>query len=224
MNFFDIQNIFFTLGGKDVSFLEFICVIAGLTCVVLAGRNNKFNFWIGYLYNILLFILFWQQHLYAAMLLQPVAFIINGFGHWRWTHPSRGEESADDKRALKVSILSASERVWYLVFVIIAGVLWGLVLSNLGTKWGPDTFSTDPNPFLDAFVLMLTFLAQFLSAQKKFECWFVWLVVNATNIILYISAGMVFMPIVSALYLVNGIWSLITWYRIYKRDNNLGNK
>jgi nicotinamide mononucleotide transporter len=66
---------------------------------------------------------------------------------------------------------------------------------------------------------MLTLLAQFLSAQKKWDCWLVWLVVNVWNILLYVSAGLVFMPIVCALYLINGVWSLITWYRLYKNNN-----
>ena len=47
MGFFDIENIAFTLGGTGVSFLELLGVIAGLTCVVMAGRNNKYNFWVG---------------------------------------------------------------------------------------------------------------------------------------------------------------------------------
>ena len=69
------------MGGTGVSWLELVSVIAGLTCVVMAGRNSKYNFWVGYLYNILLFMLFWQRHLYSAMLLQPIAFSINAFGH-----------------------------------------------------------------------------------------------------------------------------------------------
>ena len=65
---------------------------------------------------------------------------------------------------------------------------------------------------------MLTLLAQFLSAQKKWDCWIVWLMVNIANICLYLSAGLSFMPIVSGLYLINGIWSLFTWYKLYKRN------
>ncbi len=99
---FSIDNILFTLGGNGVSLLELLSVIAGLTCVFLAGRNNKYNFWVGYLYNILLAMLFWQRHLYSAMLLQPISFCINAFGHWRWTHPHSGEESSFDNNSLKV--------------------------------------------------------------------------------------------------------------------------
>ena len=49
MNIFDINNIAFTMGGAGVSWLELVGVITGLTCVVLAGRNSKYNFWVGYL-------------------------------------------------------------------------------------------------------------------------------------------------------------------------------
>ena len=204
------------MGGAGVSWLELIGVIAGLTCVVMAGRNNKYNFWVGYLYNILLFMLFWQRHLYSAMLLQPIAFAINAFGHWRWTHPKEDEKSAGDASALKVSRLDM--KVWCvaLTVVVAAGAVWGYVLSQLGVRWGVGTFSPDPPPWLDSFVLMLTLLAQFLSAQKKWDCWIVWLVVNIANITLYLSAGLVFMPIVSALYLINGIWSLWTWFKLYR--------
>ncbi|MBQ2006968.1 MAG: nicotinamide mononucleotide transporter, partial [Bacteroidales bacterium] len=52
---------------------------------------------------------------------------------------------------------------------------------------------------------------------KKFECWIAWLFVNIANLTLYISAGLVFMPIVSALYLINAVVSLINWYKLYKK-------
>ncbi len=216
MDFFSIENIAFQMGGTGVSWLELLGVIAGLTCVVMAGRNCKYNFWVGYLYNILLFALFWQRHLYSAMLLQPIAFAINTYGHWRWTHPRSGEQSSADASALKVSRLSMQGWCAALTAVVVAGAVWGFVLSRLGTDWFTDIFSADPTPWLDSYSLMLTLLAQFLSAQKKWDCWIVWLVVNITNITLYLSAGLVFMPIVSALYLVNGIWSLWTWFRLYK--------
>ena len=68
---FSIDNIFFTLGGQSVSYLEMCSVVAGLSCVFLATRGKVANFWVGYLYNILLFMMFSQKHLYSVMLLQP---------------------------------------------------------------------------------------------------------------------------------------------------------
>ena len=54
--------------------------------------------------------------------------------------------------------------------------------------------------------------------MKKWDCWIAWLFVNISNLTLYLKAGLVFMPIVSCLYLVNGIWSLFSWYRLYRKN------
>ena len=64
---------------------------------------------------------------------------------------------------------------------------------------------------------VLILVAQLLSALKKWDCWVAWLVVNVTQIALHLSVGNVLMPIVSGLYLVNGIWSLYGWMKLYRR-------
>lgn len=187
---------------------EIISAVLGLSCVFLAGRGKKANFYIGYIYNIFLFVLFWRQNLYSAMILQPVAFAINAFGHWRWTHPREDEVSASDGKSLKVSRLSLSHWMIAIGLILVCGAGWALFLKE----------TADPSPWLDSYVLMATFLAQYLSAQKKWECWIVWLVVNVANIALYISAGLYVMPVVSLLYLINGVWSLLTWRKMYKSE------
>ncbi|MBR1539005.1 MAG: nicotinamide mononucleotide transporter, partial [Bacteroidales bacterium] len=59
------------------NWLDLISSVLGLTCVFLAGRGSKYNFWVGYLYTAALFFLFWQKNLAASLLLQPVSLGIN---------------------------------------------------------------------------------------------------------------------------------------------------
>ena len=80
----------------------------------------------------------------------------------------------------------------------------------------PDVFPTARAPFLDAFVTAFILLAQYLSAQKKIDCWGAWLVVNITNITLYIKAGLVFMPLVSAGYLILAFFGFAMWRKQMK--------
>lgn len=200
-----------------MSIIEVISALLGLSCVFLAGRGSKYNFWIGYAYNAFLFILFWRSHLYSAMLLQPVSFAINLYGHWRWTHPEQEELSAADGKSLKIGALSKAQIGWLLFGAAVAGALWALALKWLPQRW-PSVFAPDPQPWLDSYLLMATLLAQLLSARKCWECWIVWLVVNAANIVLYISSGLYVMPLVSALYLANGVWSLVSWLKKYRRN------
>ena len=80
-----INYSLFTLGNDyPVLLIDLIASVLGLTCVFLAGRNSKYNFWVGYLYTVALFLMFWNKNLYASLLLQPVSLAINILGHWRW--------------------------------------------------------------------------------------------------------------------------------------------
>lgn len=200
-----------------MSWVEIISAVLGLTCVFLAGRNSKYNFWVGYVYNVFLFVLFWRQHLYSAMLIQPVAFAINAFGHWRWTHPREGEQSSRNAASLKVRRLPGRELLVLLAIVLVAGTLWAFALDRLPVLW-PSVFAPDPSPVLDSFLLMVTLLAQYLSAQKYLECWQVWWIVNGANIALYLIAGLVAMPVVSAVYLANGVWAYFNWKKLYSNE------
>jgi nicotinamide mononucleotide transporter len=154
--------------------------------------------------------MFWNKNLYASLLLQPVSLAINVLGHWRWTHPRSGEESAADSTALKVSKLTWAERAIAISAVFVVAGLWGWILNRL--------FPADPHPFLDSLVTVLILMAQLLSSLKKWDCWIAWILVNIAQIALHLSVGHVFMPIVCTLYLINGIWSMITWNKLYNKN------
>ena len=209
-----INTVLFTLGGKPVLLVDFVSSLLGLATVFLAGRNSKYNFWVGYLYTAALFLLFLHRNLYASLLLQPVSLVINMLGHYRWTHP-KPEETSDGK-TLNVSSLNWMWRIYCVVGVLVVAGLWGWSLDRL--------FPADPHPYLDSCVTVLILLAQLLSALKKWDCWIAWLLVNITQIALHLSVGNMLMSVVSALYLVNGIWSLFTWTRLAHGAQQVDNK
>ena len=193
-----------------MTWVEIISAALGLSCVFLAGRNSKYNFYVGYVYNAFLFVLFLHQHLYSAMILQPISLAINAYGHWRWTHPKEDERSAADSGSLKVGNIPPRHVALYVAAVLGAAVAWAFVLKFV--------FDDPANPCLDSLMLMLTLCAQYLSARKYWECWIVWLLVNVGNATLYILSGLYIMPVVSALYIANGVWSLVSWRKMYKNN------
>lgn len=193
-----------------MNYIDLITSILGLSCVILAGRNSKLNFWVGYLYTAALFVMFWQKNLYASLLLQPVSLTINIIGQYRWSHPKENEAVAEKDNELKVSMLTWTQRFMAIASVFIIAVLWGWILDSL--------FPADPHPYLDSCVTVLILVAQLLSALKKWDCWIAWIIVNIAQMILHISVGHIFMPVVCGLYLLNGIWSLHTWTKLYKTE------
>ncbi len=205
-----INIILFELGGKPVMLIDLLSAVFGLTTVFLAGRNSKYNFYVGYMYTALLFFMFWQKNLYANLILQPISLCINVMGQYRWSHPKKDEESSEKSGELKVSMLSWPQRGMAVAFVLLMAFVWGWIMNSF--------FPANPLPYLDCCVTVLILTAQALSALKKWDCWIAWLFVNIANLTLYLKAGLVFMPIVSCLYLVNGIWSLSTWYKLYRKN------
>ena len=206
MEFWNI--ILFELGGKPVLLIDMLSAVFGLTTVFLAGRNSKTNFYVGYVYTALLFFMFWQKNLYANLILQPISLGINILGQYRWSHPKKSEESAENSGELKVSMLTWPQRGMIVGVVLVLAFVWGWLMS----------MTSNPLPYLDCCVTALILTAQLLSALKKWDCWIAWLFVNVANLTLYLKAGLVFMPIVSCLYLVNGVWSLFTWYKLYRKN------
>lgn len=214
MDYFNI--IIFELGGRPVMLIDLLAALFGLTTVFLAGRNSKSNFYVGYIYTALLFFMFWQKNLYANLILQPISLGINIMGQYRWSHPKKSQETATGD--LKVSMLTWRQRVFVVALVPTLALLWGWLMSMMGTRWFVGYFPANPLPYLDCCVTVLILTAQTLSALKKWDCWIAWLLVNVANLTLYLKAGLVFMPIVSCLYLVNGIWSLFSWYKLYRHE------
>jgi len=216
MELFSISNTIFSVGGNGVSLIELISVISGLTCVYLATRSKVANFWVGYAYNILLFILFYQKGLYSSMLVQPISFAINFYGHYRWTHPRSGEENR--RHQLRITVMSNNRRLYFILQILVLGVIWGTALTYLDNLW-PSVFNEARTPYLDAIITFTILTAQYLSAQKRLECWGAWFLVNTTNITLYILAGLVFMPLVSAGYLVLAFFGFSMWRKEWKSSN-----
>jgi nicotinamide mononucleotide transporter PnuC len=211
---FSIDNIIFSIAGQGVSLLEIIAVLSGLACVFLATKGKVFNFWMGYLYNILLFCLFFQKHLYASMLIQPISLAINIIGHYRWTHPANNEK--DKKDELKITILTNKQRLMFLLIVVDFTLMWGFFLSKLDLI--SSIFPAARQPYLDACVAGFILLAQYLSAQKKIDCWGAWFIVNVTNVTLYIIAGLAFMPFVSTAYLILAFFGFAMWRKQMKEQ------
>lgn len=216
VDFFRVGNKLFFIGTQGVSALELISVVTGLLCVMFAARGKVLNFWIGYLYNILLFFLFLQQRMYSSMILQPISLFINFYGHYRWTHPK--EDERDEKNKLKVTVYNNGQRTVAVAVVLIFTFVWGYILSRIDFWW-PAVFHLPATfPYFDAFGLGLVLMAQLLSAKKKLDCWGFWLIANTSNIILCSRAGLGFMPLVYAAYLILAAGGFYAWLKMYRKQ------
>jgi nicotinamide mononucleotide transporter len=193
MDFFNINNIFFTVLGYSMSYIEFFGTIAGGIAVWFSARGNIWSWPIGIINVILFFFLFYQVQLYPDMFLQAFFFVTNLAGWWRWSHPAPAEE--DKRHELKASFMSTPILI-LLLFIGMSGTFaMGSFAENLHLHF-PKLFSLPSAfPYADSFVTIMSIVATYLMVQKKAECWLVWLVVDVVATYLYFSKGILFVGI-----------------------------
>jgi nicotinamide mononucleotide transporter len=214
MDFFDINNTFFTALGYTMSYLEFFGTIAGALAVWLSARGNIWGWPIGIINIVLFFFLFYQVQLYPDMFLQVFFFITNLIGWWRWAHPNSLEQNV--RRELKVSFMP----VWSLILLLAIGLIGTLIVGSFADNLHihfPRLFNQPSAfPYADSFVTVMSVVATYLMVQKKAECWIVWMVVDVVATYLYFSKGIKFVALEYLVFCFIALFGFTVWVREHR--------
>jgi len=215
-SFFDIQNIFFTVLGYPMSYLEFFGTVAGAIAVWLSARANIWSWPLGLINVVLFFFLFFQVQLYPDMFLQVFFFVTNLIGWWRWANPKQGEE--DKKHELKVTLMSTQWLMIFAVLSLLGTFAFGAMAKNLH-EFFPLLF-TKPSafPYLDSFVTVTSIGATYLMVQKKAECWAAWILADIIATYLYFAKGIMFVGIEYLVFCFIAAFGLWNWIKEYKAN------
>lgn len=108
LNFLDINNIFFSIWGYDMSYLEFFGTLLNILSVWLIARKNILSWPVGNVAVILFGILFYQVQLYSDLLEQVFFFITGFYGWWIWIVYSK---TKDEKKG---QIIYSNTRIYYI--------------------------------------------------------------------------------------------------------------
>lgn len=217
MSFFDIENIFFTVMGYPMSYLEFFGTIAGAVAIWLSAKAVVWSWPIGVVNVVLFFFLFYQTQLYPDMFLQLFFLVTNIMGWWRWTHPRAYEE--DRKHELRVSYMDRK----HLILIFIAGtagtLLFGRVAENIHEIFPVVFPRPSAFPYLDSFVTVMSIITTFLMINKKIECWIFWIIIDVIATYMYFTKGIKFVGLEYAVFCfiaAFGLWNWIREYRSYR--------
>jgi nicotinamide mononucleotide transporter len=215
-NFFDLNNIFFTLWDYPMSYLEFFGTLLNILSVYLVAKKNIWSWPIGIVATILFGILFYQIQLYSDFL-EQIYFLITGFwGWWLWR---KIKDAKKDKSAYK---FNGSK----LNLILIAGIIFGTAalgyfMSNIHLYF-PTLFPIAATfAYLDAFTTVMSFVANMLLAYKRIENWLIWITVDVIGIWLYYAKGVKFVSLLYVIFLIIATSGLIIWLKDYKKSKKL---
>ena len=217
MDFFDIENIFFTALGYPMSYLEFFGTIAGAIAIWLSARAIVWSWPIGIVNVVLFFFLFYQVQLYPDMFLQIFFFVTNIVGWWRWTHPRKFE--ADRKHELRISYMQRRQLI-LIFFIGSAGTfLLGSLADNIHEILPAIFPKPSAFPYLDSFVTVMSIITTFLMINKKVESWIFWILIDVIATYMYFKKGIKFVALeyfVFCFIAAFGLWHWTREYRSYK--------
>ena len=186
-----LSDVLVTIWGYELSYLEFIAVLASFIGVALGitGKRITWPWWA--ISSVLYGILFMQWELYASAALQIVFIIAAVIGWFGW------EPSGAKPGALKNN---------HRAFIVVAIILATLALAPLLKSWGAAS------TYADAILFFGSLAAQILMVYEKYENWVLWLVVDAGYVALYASQKLLF---TSILYISFTLLAAMGWSKWY---------
>ncbi len=212
LQFFDINNTFFTVLGYPISYLEFTGTVFNLVCVILAAKRKILNWPIGLIGVILFGVLFYQINLYADLIEQIFYFVTGIWGWYLWTRP----QNKDDDKSARVTINSLKVNAIWLAGIAVASVALTYALTRVHI-WLPVIFAEPASlPTLDATTTVMSFAAQILMMQRKLESWYLWIIIDVIAVGLYWYKEVPFVALLYFLFLINAFYALVIWRKAYR--------
>lgn len=169
-----------------MSGLELVAAALGVVAVWLTVKQNIWGWPIGLLMVLLYTWIFFDVKLYSDMLLQVFYAALQVYGWWQWTRRKGVVEGR--------TVTSLSGGTFILSMIIGAAV--SLIL---GTAMAH--FTDAAQPWLDASLTGFSLVAQVWMAQKRVQCWPLWIVLDVIFVGLFLY---------KALYLTAALYALFT--------------
>jgi nicotinamide mononucleotide transporter len=200
------------------NYIEIFGAVTGILYVFLEIRQTIWLWPVGIVTSAVYIWVFFTGKLYADMSLQVYYLVISILGWYWWAQGSGRSAQGSDvrgtieevKEELQVTRLKLRTGfILSVVFVLLYTAMW-LVLTRL---------TDSPVPVRDSFITSLSIIATWMLARKIYEHWFLWIVVNSTAAVLFLTRGLY--PTV-ILYVVYGIMSfagLVAWRKTIRTES-----
>ena len=152
--------------------------------------------------------IYFSKGIYADFGLNIYYLVIAVYGYIVW------RTGGDRKEKKPLPITHTPLWAWAVVLVSL-GVLW------VSLAWFLSNYTDSTVPITDAFTTSLSIVATWMLARKYAEQWLAWMVVDVVCVGLYAYKGLIFYPVLYAVYTVIAIFGYRKWLRLMKEQNKV---
>lgn len=170
--------------------------VTGVLNVWLVTRESIWCWPLGVLNAVFYMIVFARTGLYSDTGLQGVYFSLSLYGWWHWL---RGGPQHD-----AVKVAHTPMRTWRLVggIALVTWIALALITHRMpGAKL----------PWLDAALVAVSLVAQWMMTRKLLENWLLWIAVDVVYIGVFFSRGLPLTAVLYAVFLGLAIMGYVQW-------------
>ena len=186
------------------NWLELFGVASGLLFLYLEIKEKLWLWPVGLITSAVYIIVFFKSGFYADMALQGYYVAISIYGWWHWIS---GRTNNSKKHKLPITRLKKQLAI---ILAAVTLALWfamWLILSK---------FTDSQVPIGDSFTTALSIVATWMLARKILEQWWVWGVVNAVSLSLYLYKGLYPTAVLFVFYTAMVVVGYIEWKKNLK--------
>ena len=179
-----------------MSGLELFAAALGVIAVWLTVKQNPWCWPIGLVMVLLYSWIFFEVKLYSDMLLQVIYAALQLYGWWQWTR------AGDARHGRQVSQLDGRSVALGLAVGAMGSLLLGAAMAN---------WTDAAQPWLDAALTAFSLVAQLWMAQKRVQCWPLWIALDVIFVGLFIYKEMYLTAGLYALFLLIAVQGWREW-------------
>lgn len=201
------------------NWLEVFGAVTGIIYVFLEIRQSIWLWPVGLITSAVYVVVFFTSKFYADMSLQGYYLVMSCIGWYWWARGTglraqgaelraQGEEQKtgglrdEETKGLQVTRLKPGTGLLLTaVFILLYSGVW-FILSR---------FTDSPVPEWDSFITSLSVVATWMLARKIYEHWYLWILVNAASVVIFIARGLYPTVILYAVYLAMSFGGLKVW-------------
>lgn len=182
---------------------DLAALVAGFASVLLLIRQNVWTWPVGIVYTLCAAVVFWRHGLYFSLGLHGIFLVLNVYGWWSWQSAHAVSASAE-AQGLPVTRSAPGLLLLLVVLALLAAAGAGQLMAlNTDARW----------PQVDAAGSALSCVALWLSARKKLESWWFWLVVDVLYAGLYFVTSAPFLAVLYLIYIPLAVSGFLAWRR-----------
>ena len=176
--------------------IELIAASLGAISVYLMTQQKPAAWPIGLAMVLLYIWIFYDARLYSEMLLQVIYVFLQMYGWWQWL---RGGNQQQGRAVSSLNMMGISQGL--MIGASITVVL-GLAMSQY----------TNANlPWLDAALTGFSLVGQYWMAQKRLQCWLLWIILDVIYVGMFIIAELYLTAVLYMIFTTLAVYGWLEW-------------